>query len=129
MAATRNQHNVISRSFGALPNGSLPTYFAGNQMLQDLKGYEIAGKRRRPPRSTSFGSTGFGSLGGVLGAGQMDVPLALALSSVYIGLDFPGARSAAKAVKKLWNQPVPYIQTSLLLIGTGVIVLRQFKVI
>ncbi len=120
MAATRNQHHVRARSFGSLPNGSLPTYFAGNQMMQDMRGYELAGLPRRQPRQ-------LGSSLGFIGAGQMDVPLALALASVWIGLDFPGAREGAKAVKKLVNEPIPKIQTGMLFVGTAVIIGRQFK--
>ena len=64
---------------------------------------------------------------GVIGAGELSVPLALALASVYIGLDFPGARTGAKLVKNFINEPIPKIQTGLLFIGTAAIVLKQFQ--
>ncbi len=64
---------------------------------------------------------------GVIGAGGLTVPLALALASVYIGLDFPGARSGAKLVKNFINEPIPKIQTGLLFIGTAAIIIKQFQ--
>tara|TARA_B000000557_G_C20709931_1_gene415440 strand:+ start:220 stop:834 length:615 start_codon:yes stop_codon:yes gene_type:complete len=64
---------------------------------------------------------------GVIGAGDLSVPLMLALASVYIGLDFPGARSGAKLVKNFINEPIPKIQTGLLFIGTAAIIMKQFQ--
>ena len=34
MVATRNQQNVIARSFGSVPNGSMPSYFGANELGQ-----------------------------------------------------------------------------------------------
>jgi len=66
---------------------------------------------------------------GFIGAGNLDATLFLAVSMVYVGLDFPGARSAAKAVKQFVDEPLPKIQMGMLFLGVAGIVGRQFKVI
>ena len=64
---------------------------------------------------------------GVLGTGGLTVPTMLALASVYVGLDFPGSRTVAKNIKKFLKEPIPTIQTGLLLIGTTALVVKQFQ--
>ena len=203
MVATRNQRNMLSRSFGSAPNGSMEGYHTAGEMGQYLNPRESIAFASRPKSqltkkpnmkpstkgevihssdfSTRFGWSAvfvirvkeniyvvehwcpvsntikhdglFFSAGeatkkasevrravkqtgesyssnmvggiGAIGAGPMDVGLALAMASVWIGLDFPGAKWGAKQVKKVYNQPVPYIQNTLLFVGTGVILFRQ----
>lgn len=203
MVASRNQRNMLSRSFGSSPNGSMEGYHTAGEVSQYLnprasiafasrpksdlakkhnmkpktKGEVIhsndfatrfgwsavfvirikeniyvvehwcpvsnsikhdgvfftageatkkAGEIMRSVKQTgeSYSTNMFGNIG-ALGAGPMDVGLALAMASVWIGLDFPGAKAAAKQIKKIYNEPVPYIQNTLLFVGTGVILFRQ----
>jgi len=208
MVASRNQHHVIARRMGSLPNGSMPIYFGGNELAQHINGNEIkaavANQKRAKvgpkPRmkqytrgqpiehkelSTRYGWSsvsvikdsrgkyvvehycprkkgsvvdksfdnvdeaqayaqkitgelrdfGHSNMGfapaslGILGMGTADGPLLIFASMVYIGLDFPGARSAAKAVKNFYDEPIPKVQAALLGVGLVGLVARQFKVI
>jgi len=207
MVASRNQHHVIARRIGSLPNGSMPSYFGAKEISQHISKREIkaanANKtkvfeakpkmkqytRGRPMErkdlSTRYGWSsvsivkdskgryvvehycprkkgtvidkrfnniedaqayaqkitaelrdyGHSNVGfspdnlGFIGAGNLDATLFLAVSMVYVGLDFPGARSAAKAVKQFVDEPLPKIQMGMLFLGVAGIVGRQFKVI
>ena len=66
---------------------------------------------------------------GFAGMGNLDLPLFVFASMVYIGLDAPGARTAAKKVKEVYKEPIPVVQSTLLTVGVIGLVARQFKVI
>lgn len=118
MVASRNQFHGIAREFGTLPNGSMAPYFGGNELRQNISEYELFGRK----------NTNLGSMG-ALGAGPMDFAMLLAMGSVYVGLDFPGARTTSRTIKRFVKKPIPVIQTGLLFAGTAAILLRQFRVI
>jgi len=127
MVASRNQQHVIARSFGSVPNGSMPSYFGGNELGQYVNMREFTNPVSSRMNTSAHMASVNGINGGFLGAGSMDTTLAVALGMVYVGLNFPGAREVAKVVRKVWKQPIPVLQTTALFAGTGLILYRQFS--
>lgn len=124
--ATRNQQHVIARSFGSVPNGSMPSYFGANELGQYVNQREFMNPVSSRGNTSAHMASVNGINGGFLGTGQMDATVAIALGMIYVGLGFPGAKEAAKVVRKVWNQPIPVLQTTALFAGTGMILYRQF---
>jgi hypothetical protein len=127
MVASRNQQHVIARSFGSVPNGSMPTYFAGNELGQYVNPREfsnpVMGRKHIGAHMAQVNGTSLG----FLGTGQFDTTLAVALGMVYVGLGFPGAKPVAKQIKKVIDRPLPVLQSLTLFSGVGLILYRQFK--
>ena len=111
MVASRNQQHVIARSFGSVPNGSMPTYFAGNELGQYVNPRELSnpvmGRKHIGAHMAQVNGTSLG----FLGTGQFDTTLAVALGMVYVGLGFPGAKPVAKQLKKVIDRPLPVLQS------------------
>ncbi len=127
MVATRNQQHVIARSFGSVPNGSMPTYFAGNELGQYVNPREFENPVMGRKHMGAHMAKVHGESLGFLGAGQFDTTLAVALGMVYVGLGFPGAKPVAKQLKKIIDRPIPVLQSLTLFSGVGLILYRQFK--
>ena len=127
MVASRNQQNVIARHISGLGNGSMPSYFGGNELMQNISGNEFLKPvaSRKNVGSHMAGVHGVDNLG-FLGTGQkIGLGVGLSLAMIYAGLDFPGSRTGAKAVKKVWNKPVPVIQNTMLFAGVGYLLFAQ----
>ena len=127
MVASRNQQHVIARSFGSIPNGSMPTYFSGNELGQYVNPREFANPVMGRKHLGTHMSQVNGTSPGFLGAGRMDTTMALALAMVYLGLGFPGAKPVSKQIKKVIDKPLPVLQNLTLLAGVGLVFYRQFK--
>ena len=127
MVATRNQQHVIARSFGSVPNGSMPTYFAGNELGQYVNPREFENPVMGRKHMGAHMAKVHGESLGFLGAGEFDTTLAVALGMVYVGLGFPGAKTVAKQLKKVIDRPIPVLQSLTLFSGGGLILYRQFK--
>ena len=127
MLATRNQQHVIARSFGSVPNGSMPTYFAGNELGQYVNPREFENPVMGRKHMGAHMAKVHGESLGFLGAGEFDTTLAVALGMVYVGLGFPGAKPVAKQIKKVIDRPIPVLQSLTLFSGVGLILYRQFK--
>ena len=127
MVATRNQQHVIARSFGSVPNGSMPTYFAGNELGQYVNPREFENPVMGSKHMGAHMAKVHGESLGFLGAGEFDTTLAVALGMVYVGLGFPGAKPVAKQIKKVIDRPIPVLQSLTLFSGVGLILYRQFK--
>lgn len=127
MVATRNQQHVIARSFGSVPNGSMPTYFAGNELGQYVNPREFENPVMGRKHMGAHMAKVHGESLGFLGAGEFDTTLAVALGMVYVGLGFPGAKPVAKQIKKVIDRPIPVLQSLTLFSGVGLILYRQFK--
>ena len=127
MVATRNQQHVIARSFGSGPNGSMPTYFAGNELGQYVNPREFENPVMGRKHMGAHMAKVHGESLGFLGAGEFDTTLAVALGMVYVGLGFPGAKPVAKQIKKVIDRPIPVLQSLTLFSGVGLILYRQFK--
>ena len=129
MVASRNQQHIIARDIGALPNGSMPSYFGTSELLQNISGNELinpVGSRMNVGKHMA-GVHGVNNLG-FLGTGEkITLGIALSLGFVWVGLDFPGARSVAKTAKKVWNKPIPVIQNTLLFTGVGYLLYQQLS--
>lgn len=127
MVASRNQQNVIARHISGLGNGSMPSYFGNNEIRQNISGYELMNPvaTRKNVGTHMAGVHGVSNLG-FMGTGQkVGLGVALSLGMIYAGLDFPGSRSAAKTVKKIYNKPIPVIQNTLLFAGVGYLLFAQ----
>ena len=127
MVAPRNQQHVIARSFGSVPNGSMPTYFAGNELGQYVNPREFENPVMGRKHMGAHMAKVHGESLGFLGAGEFDTTLAVALGMVYVGLGFPGAKPVAKQIKKVIDRPIPVLQSLTLFSGVGLILYRQFK--
>ena len=127
MVASRNQQHVIARSFGSVPNGSMPTYFSSNELGQYVNPREfenpVMGRKHIGAHMAKVEGTSLG----VLGTGHFDTTLAVALGMVYVGLGFPGAKPVGKQLKKIINKPLPVLQNLTLMSGVAVLLYRQFK--
>lgn len=127
MVASRNQQHVIARSFGSVPNGSMPSYFAGNELGQYINPREftnpVMGRKNLGAHMSQVNGTSLG----FLGTGQYDTTLAVALGMIYVGLGFPGAKPVARQIKKIYNKPIPVLQNLTLFSGVALILYRQFK--
>jgi hypothetical protein len=134
MVASRNQLHQIQRSFAGTQNGSLSGYFTGNA----LAGYTNPRELRNPVSSRKnvgkymhkFNTSTLGGFGGPVIPGinvELTNTTMLALASIYVGLDFPGARSAVQVIKKVYDRPKPVIQGTLIAAGIAGIVYEQFK--
>lgn len=80
----------------------------------------------------NFGYSGVGyapSNLGFAGMGNLDVPLVTFMGMVWIGVGYPGARTAIKQIKKVYKEPIPVVQSTLLTVGLVGLIARQFKVI
>ena len=63
---------------------------------------------------------------GFLGTGEkLGLGVVISLGMIYAGLDFPGSRTAAKTVKKVYNKPIPVIQNTMLFAGVGYLLFAQ----
>ena len=82
MVATRNQQHVIARSFGSVPNGSMPTYFAGNELGQYVNPRECENPVMGRKHMGAHMAKVHGESLGFLGAGEFDTTLAVALGMV-----------------------------------------------
>lgn len=127
MVASRNQQHVIARSFGSVPNGSMPTYFAGNELGQYVNQREFSNPVMGRKHLGTHMSQVNGSSLGMLGMGQTDTTVMLALGMIYVGLGFPGAKPVAKQIKKVIDKPLPVLQNLTLMSGVAVLLYRQFK--
>tara|TARA_Y100000287_G_scaffold174710_1_gene163757 strand:- start:151 stop:558 length:408 start_codon:yes stop_codon:yes gene_type:complete len=127
MVATRNQQHVIARSFGSVPNGSMPTYFSSNELGQYYNPREVANPVMGRKHLGTHMAEVHGTSLGFLGTGKMDSTVAIALGMIYVGLGFPGAKPAAKQIKKVIDRPIPVLQNLTLLTGVAVLMYRQFK--
>ena len=127
MVASRNQQHVIARSFGSVPNGSMPTYFSGNELGQYVNPREfsnpVMGRKHLGTHMSQVNGTSLG----ILGTGRADTTLAVALGMVYVGLGFPGAKPVSKQIKKVINKPLPVLQNLTLFSGVALLLYRQFK--
>ncbi len=127
MVASRNQQHVIARSFGSVPNGSMPTYFSGNELGQYVNprelGNPVAGRKHLGAHMSQVNGTSLG----ILGTGKTDTTLMIALGMVYVGLGFPGAKPISKQIKKVIDKPLPVLQNLTLMSGVAVLLYRQFK--
>lgn len=127
MVASRNQQHVIARSFGSVPNGSMPTYFAGNELGQYVNHREfsnpVMGRKHMGSHMANVNGTSLG----MLGIGKADTTVMLALGMIYVGLGFPGAKPISKQIKKVIDKPLPVLQNLTLMSGVVVLLLRQFK--
>ena len=127
MVASRNQQNVIARQISGLGNGSMPSYFGGNEIIQNISGREFLNpvSSRKNVGAHMAGVHGVNNLG-LLGTGQtLGLGVVLSLGMIYAGLDFPGARTAARSVKKVYNKPIPVIQNTMLFAGVGYLLFAQ----
>tara|TARA_B100001250_G_scaffold386195_1_gene382511 strand:+ start:342 stop:734 length:393 start_codon:yes stop_codon:yes gene_type:complete len=127
MVASRNQQNVIARHISGLGNGSMPAYFGGNELMQNISGNEFLNPvaSRKNVGSHMAGVHGVDNLG-FLGTGsQIGLGVGISLAMIYAGLDFPGARTVAKNAKKVWNRPIPVIQNTMLFAGVGYLLVAQ----
>jgi len=127
MVASRNQQHIIARDISGLANGSMPSYFGGNEIMQNISGHEFQNPviNRKNVGQHMAGVHGVNNLG-FLGTGsKIGLGVALSLAFVWVGLDFPGARSGAKVVKKVYNKPIPVIQNTLLFAGVGYLLITQ----
>jgi len=127
MVATRNQQNVIARSFGSVPNGSMPSYFGANELGQYVNMREFTNPVSNRKNTSMHMASVNGFNGGFMGAGQFDTTLAVALAGIYIGLGFPGYESGIRVIKKVVKRPQPVLQSLALFSGVGLILYRQFK--
>ena len=127
MVASRNQQHVIARSFGSVPNGSMPTYFSSNELGQYVNPRElnnpVMGRKHMGAHMAQVEGTSLG----VLGIGQTDTTVMLALGMIYVGLGFPGAKPVSKQIKKIIDKPLPVLQNITLMSGVAVLLYRQFK--
>ena len=127
MVASRNQQHIIARDISGLANGSMPSYFGGNELMQNISGHEFRNpvSSRKNVGQHMAGVHGVDNLG-FLGTGEkIGIGVALSIGMIYAGLDFPGARTAAKTVKKVWNRPVPVIQNTMLFAGVAYLLVAQ----
>jgi len=127
MVASRNQQNVIARHISGLGNGSMPAYFGGNELIQNISGREFLNpvSSRKNVGAHMAGVHGVDNLG-FMGTGTgMTLGVALSLGMIYAGLDFPGARTVAKTAKKVYNRPIPVIQNTFLFAGVGYLLFAQ----
>lgn len=95
--------------------------------MQNISGYEFTNPvaSRKNVGSHMAGVHGVNNLG-FLGTNEgLTLGVALSLGFIWVGLDFPGARSGAKTVKKVWDRPIPVIQNTLLFTGVGYLLLKQ----
>ncbi len=127
MVASRNQQHVIARSFGSVPNGSMPTYFSGNELGQYVNPREFANPVMGRKHMGAHMAEVHGQSLGILGTGKTDTTLMIALGMVYVGLGFPGAKPVAKQIKKVIDKPLPVLQNLTLMSGVVVLLYRQFK--
>lgn len=127
MVASRNQQHVIARSFGSVPNGSMPTYFSGNELGQYVNPREFENPVMGRKHMGAHMAAVHGQSLGILGTGKTDTTLMIALGMVYVGLGFPGAKPVAKQIKKVIDKPLPVLQNLTLMSGVAVLLYRQFK--
>ena len=129
MVGSRNQQHIIARDISGLANGSMPTYFGGNEIMQNISGYEFKNPvvNRKNVGAHMAGVHGVDNLGFLGTGGKIGLGVALSLGFVWVGLDFPGARSGAKIVKKVYNRPIPVIQNTLLYAGVGYLLFAQMS--
>ena len=127
MVASRNQQNVIARHISGLANGSMPSYFGGNELMQNISGNEFLNPvvSRKNVGSHMAGVHGVDNLGFLGTGGTVTLGVGLSLAMIWAGLDFPGARTMNKTVKKVWNRPIPVIQNTMLFAGVGYLLVAQ----
>ena len=129
MVASRNQQNVIARHISGLGNGSMPSYFGGNELMQNISGNEFLNPvtSRKNVGSHMAGVHGVDNLG-FLGTGEKGtLGVGLSLAMIWAGLDFPGARTMNKTVKKVWNKPIPVIQNTMLFAVVGYLLVAHLS--
>ena len=118
MRGSRTQFGMVAREFAKTPNGSLPPYAPMGEMAQ----YHNPRAHLKYKKTTALGEKQ--GLGAALGSDALGGAGILAISMIYIGLDFPGAGRAINYVKKTIEQPKQTAQVLLLTAGTIILVNR-----
>ena len=90
MVASRNQQNVIARHISGLGNGSMPAYFGGNELIQNISGREFLNPvtSRKNVGAHMAGVHGVDNLGFMGTEHGNDSWCCLSLGMIYAGLDF-----------------------------------------